>query len=142
MKLLVICRPRPGVGRDQIAEHAAAEFAALKRLKAEGQLLEAYSPGGPGAILLLDDEQAIAERLLRSLTLGWERVLSPERRLFGPALVTRREAGYSRRTLRQATAPLLALIHPGHDTSEAKGPHLRDVVSQGCWRAARRPPAR
>jgi hypothetical protein len=69
VKVLVICRPRPGVGRDQIAEHAAAEVAALKRLKAEGQLLEAYSPGGPGAILLLDDEPAIAERLLRSLPL-------------------------------------------------------------------------
>jgi len=65
----VICRPRPGVGRDQIAEHAPAEVATLKRLKAEGQLLEAYSPGGPEAILLLDDDRLIAERLLKSLPL-------------------------------------------------------------------------
>ena len=54
MKTLVICRPAEGVGREQIAPHAAAELVALRELKARGVLLEAYSPGGPGAVLIFE----------------------------------------------------------------------------------------
>jgi hypothetical protein len=53
MKVLVICRPRAGVAPAEIAAHAAAEMAALGQLKADGVLLEAYSPGGPGAVLIM-----------------------------------------------------------------------------------------
>jgi hypothetical protein len=64
MKTLVICRPRAGVERQQIAAYAGEEMAELRRLREEGVLLEAYSPGGPGAILLFDAE---AERLTEAL---------------------------------------------------------------------------
>ena len=78
MKTLIICRPRPGVGRAEIAPHADAEIAALKRLRAAGTLLEAYSPGGPGAILIVDGDQASADRLLRSLPLVRAGLIEPE----------------------------------------------------------------
>jgi len=58
MKTLVICRPRPGVLPADIARHAAAEMAGLAALKADGLLVEAYSPGGPGAILVFPGEPA------------------------------------------------------------------------------------
>ncbi len=56
MKRLVICRPAAGVDPDQIAPHAAEAMTALRELKAHGPLLEAYSPGGPGAILIVDTD--------------------------------------------------------------------------------------
>ena len=60
MRILVICRPRPGVTRDDIAPHAAAELAELARLRAEGLLAEAWSPGGPGAVLIFEaDREAV-----------------------------------------------------------------------------------
>jgi hypothetical protein len=69
MKVLVLCRPRPGVDRDQIAPHAADEMAALRSLKAAGTLLEAYSPGGPGAVLIFDGERPAVEAAVASLPL-------------------------------------------------------------------------
>jgi hypothetical protein len=44
MKTLVMCRPRAGVERQQIAAYAGEEMAELRRLREEGVLLEAYSP--------------------------------------------------------------------------------------------------
>jgi hypothetical protein len=69
MKLLVLCRPRTGVEAAQIGAHAADEMAALRALKEAGTLLEAYSPGGPGAVLILEDERSSVQDALASLPL-------------------------------------------------------------------------
>jgi hypothetical protein len=69
MKVLVLCRPRPGVDRDQIAPHTADEMAALQSLRAAGSLREAYSPGGPGAVLIFDGERPTVEGAIASLPL-------------------------------------------------------------------------
>ena len=70
MKTLVICRPAEGVGREQIAPHAAAELVALRELKSRGVLLEAYSPDGPGAVLILETNTASTiDELISSLPL-------------------------------------------------------------------------
>jgi hypothetical protein len=69
MKVLVLCRPRPGVDRDQIAPHAASEMVALRALKSAGTLREAYSPGGPGAVLIFNGERSAVEAEVASLPL-------------------------------------------------------------------------
>lgn len=70
MKLLVICRPCEGVDASaEIAPRAAAEMAALGELKDAGLLLEAYSPGGPGAVLIFEGERAEVDRALADLPL-------------------------------------------------------------------------
>lgn len=65
----MLCRPRPGVDREQIAPHAVGEMAALRSLKAAGTLVEAYSPGGPGAVLIFDGERSAVEAAVASLPL-------------------------------------------------------------------------
>jgi hypothetical protein len=77
MKALIICRPRPGIGRAEIAPHATAEMAALEQLRIDGALLEAYSPGGPGAVLIVDDRASV-DRVLRSLPLVREGLVEAE----------------------------------------------------------------
>ncbi|MGO9220848.1 MAG: hypothetical protein ACLP5E_24280 [Streptosporangiaceae bacterium] len=69
MKTLVICRPRPGVTVTDIAAHRAAEMAALRQLKAEGTLAEAYSPGGPGEVLIFEVDKETAEGVVSALPL-------------------------------------------------------------------------
>ena len=69
MRFLVLCRPRPGVTREQIAPHGPDEMAALQALKAGGGLLEAYSPGGPGAVLIFAGERPSVDAALASLPL-------------------------------------------------------------------------
>ena len=69
MRILVICRPRPGVTRDDIAPHAAAELAELARLRAEGLLAEAWSPGGPGAVLIFEAEREAVTAAVAALPL-------------------------------------------------------------------------
>jgi hypothetical protein len=54
MKVLVICRPNPGGDRSRFQAALPDELAALRGLKASGVLVEAWSPDGPGAVLLLD----------------------------------------------------------------------------------------
>jgi len=78
MNVLVICRPRPGVERADIAAHASAEMDALRELRAEGLLLEAYSPGGPGAILVIDAERAQVDGIVSSLPLVRGDLVEPE----------------------------------------------------------------
>ncbi|HUK73108.1 MAG TPA: hypothetical protein VLW50_30890 [Streptosporangiaceae bacterium] len=39
-------------------------MAALKRPHGEGILLDAYSPGGPGAVLILDNAPGTVDRAL------------------------------------------------------------------------------
>jgi hypothetical protein len=78
VKSLVICRPVAGVGREDIAPHAADELAALRQLKARGVLLEAYSPGGPGAVLIFDAEPGQLDELIGSLPLSREGLIEVE----------------------------------------------------------------
>lgn len=70
MKTLVICRVSEGVNpATAVAPHAAEELAALQTLKEQGTLLEAYSPGGPGAILVFSGDKQTAETALAQLPL-------------------------------------------------------------------------
>jgi len=54
MLVLVICRPVPDADQARFGELLAEEFAALRRLKASSALTQAWSPGRPGAVLILD----------------------------------------------------------------------------------------
>lgn len=78
MKTLVICRPRPGVTVTDIAVHRAAEMAALRQLKAEGTLAEAYSPGGPGAVLIFHADKGAIEGVVSALPLVLARLIDTE----------------------------------------------------------------
>src|SRR5215472_19310526 len=62
VRVLVICRDIPGGDQDEFRRLVPEETAALRELKAKGLLLEAWSPGHPGAVLLFDvaDEAAAA----------------------------------------------------------------------------------
>jgi hypothetical protein len=56
---LAIMRPRDAVDvRVEVARHADAELRALWELYRDGVVREMYSPGGPGAILILEAESA------------------------------------------------------------------------------------
>ena len=78
MKTLVICRPRPGVTVTDIAGHRAREMAALRQLRAEGTLAEAYSPGGPGAILIFDAGKEAIEGVVSALPLVIAKLIDTE----------------------------------------------------------------
>jgi hypothetical protein len=55
VKLLAIMRPRGDVDvRRELAPHAESELHALWALYREGAVREMYSPGGPGALLVLE----------------------------------------------------------------------------------------
>jgi hypothetical protein len=55
VKLLAIMRPREGVDVPrQIAAHAPSELLELWRLYRDETVREMYSPGGPGAVLVLE----------------------------------------------------------------------------------------
>jgi muconolactone delta-isomerase len=62
MRFLVICRPAADGDQDDFKRLLPAETAALRDLKAQGALNQAWSPGRPGAVLMLDvpDEPAAA----------------------------------------------------------------------------------
>ena len=51
---------------------------ALRRLRADGLLLEAYSPGGPGAVLILDGERGDVDRSLQLLPLLRDGIIEAE----------------------------------------------------------------
>ena len=78
MKTLVICRPRPGVTVTDIAGHRAREMAALRQLRAEGTLAEAYSPGGPGAVLIFDAGKEAIEGVVSALPLVIVKLIDTE----------------------------------------------------------------
>ncbi len=69
MTLLALCRPRPDADPAAFAGLLAAEADALRRLKAEGWLTAAYSPGRPGAVLLLEGDPEAADAVLADLPL-------------------------------------------------------------------------
>lgn len=54
MKLLAIGRPREGADTSQIGRCVRDEMSALWRLYRDGVVREMYSPGGPGAVLVLE----------------------------------------------------------------------------------------
>lgn len=61
-----------------IAAHRAAEMAALRQLKAEGTLAEAYSPGGPGAVLIFDADKGAVEGVVSALPLVLAKLIDTE----------------------------------------------------------------
>ena len=80
MKLLAIMRPREDVdARREVAQHARAELRALWDLYRGGLVREMYSPGTPGAVLVLEAGSVQeAERALSELPLLAERIMSLE----------------------------------------------------------------
>jgi uncharacterized protein with GYD domain len=68
MQVLVVCRPVPGIGQSEFRRIVPAEGAALRALKEQGVLANAWTPGRPGAVLVLeagtgDEAAAIAAAL-------------------------------------------------------------------------------
>jgi hypothetical protein len=54
MNFLVICRPVPDADETLFGRLLPDEMAAMRSLKAKGALVQAWSPGQPGAVLLLE----------------------------------------------------------------------------------------
>lgn len=54
MKVLAICRPLAQTDPQVMSRHIAEEAETLENWRSRGALVEAYSPGGPGAILVLE----------------------------------------------------------------------------------------
>jgi hypothetical protein len=54
MKLLAVGRPREVAGAHEIAHHVGREMRALWQLYCDGVVREMYSPGRPGAVLVLE----------------------------------------------------------------------------------------
>lgn len=80
MKLLAILRPPPGRDvRPAIAAHASEELRALWQLYRDGEVREMYSPGGAGAILVLEAPSlAVARSSLGQLPLLADEVMALE----------------------------------------------------------------
>lgn len=70
MLMLVVCRPVEGADQAEFRRLVPAETAALRALKGSGVLSGAWSPGRPGAVLMLDvPSEAEAARLNAGLPL-------------------------------------------------------------------------
>lgn len=54
MLILVVCRPAEAGDQAEFRRLVAAETGALRELKSSGVLTGAWSPGHPGAVLMLD----------------------------------------------------------------------------------------
>jgi muconolactone delta-isomerase len=79
VQFLVICRPAEGGDQDEFKRLVAAETAALRALKANGALTAAWSPGHPGAVLLLEvPDQAEAARLVAEFPLVQATLITTE----------------------------------------------------------------
>lgn len=80
MKVLLICRVAPGVdAASQFGPHLAAERDGLVQLKSSGVLLEAYTPGGPGAVLIVDvTDRGHAEQIAAALPLRQAQLIEVE----------------------------------------------------------------
>ena len=71
MKLLAIGRLRQGADAGEIARYASQEMHALWQLYRDGVVREMYSPGAPGAVLVLETAaRKEAEAALASLPLA------------------------------------------------------------------------
>jgi hypothetical protein len=63
LKVLAVGRPRAGIdAHTAIPPYARGELEALWRMYAAGTVREMYSPGGPGAVLMLEVESVGAGR--------------------------------------------------------------------------------
>ena len=70
MKVLAICRLDANTDPKAMSLQIAAEAEALQECRARGALVEAYSPGGPGAVLMLEAQGVSdAEALVATLPL-------------------------------------------------------------------------
>ena len=79
MQFLVICRRVADGDPDAFARLVADEGAVLRKLQADGILTEAWSPGGPGAVLMLElPDQAAAERITGEFPLAAAGVITTE----------------------------------------------------------------
>ncbi|HLN67952.1 MAG TPA: muconolactone Delta-isomerase family protein [Streptosporangiaceae bacterium] len=79
MRFLVICRPAAGADQDEFKRLVPAETAALREEKAKGTLTEAWSPGHPGAVLLLDvQDEPAAARLIAEFPLVQAALITTE----------------------------------------------------------------
>jgi hypothetical protein len=80
MKLLAIMRAPDGADvRPAIARHARGELEALWRLYRDGVVREMYSPGAPGAVLILEAASAAqASATLSELPLLSEGIMTLE----------------------------------------------------------------
>jgi hypothetical protein len=80
MKVLAVGRPRVGVDPGSaIARHEHEELDALWRLYASDRVREMYSPGGPGAVLVLEVESIdVAHELLAELPLVTNQIVDFE----------------------------------------------------------------
>jgi hypothetical protein len=77
MRLLAIGRPRGGADVRQIAHYAREEMRALWQLYRDGVVREMYSPGRPGAVLVLETAaRKDAEAVLAGLPLAAAGVIS------------------------------------------------------------------
>jgi muconolactone delta-isomerase len=71
MLILVICRPAEDADQAEFRRLVPAEAAALRELKDSGALTAAWSPGRPGAVLMLDvADEAEAARTVATLPLA------------------------------------------------------------------------
>jgi hypothetical protein len=53
-------------------------MAALRQLKAEGTLVEAYSPGGPGGVLMFEADRDAVEAVVGVLPLVMAKLIDTE----------------------------------------------------------------
>jgi hypothetical protein len=68
VRILVVCSPREGIDpATEIMPLAGDEMEALQALRDRGLLREAYSPGGPGAVLMFEGARAEVDRALEEL---------------------------------------------------------------------------
>jgi hypothetical protein len=79
MRFLVICRPAAGGDQDEFKRLVPAETVALRDEKARGTLTDAWSPGRPGAVLMLDVPDADeAARLVAAFPLVQAALITTE----------------------------------------------------------------
>jgi hypothetical protein len=79
MLVLVICRPVPDADQARFGQLLTAELAALRDLKAAASLTDAWSPGRPGAVLMLEAAGVPeAARLAANLPLAAAGLISTE----------------------------------------------------------------
>jgi uncharacterized protein YciI len=82
VKFLVICSPRGQSSADRLAALVPDEADALRELKSEGTLVDAWSPGRPGAVLIIEaasesDADGVVARLPLAVAGLIETTLTP-----------------------------------------------------------------
>jgi muconolactone delta-isomerase len=79
VNFLVICRRAPDGDTDAFSRLVASERDVLRKLHRDGVLTSAWSPGGPGAVLILDlPDQVAVERITSDLPLAAAGLITTE----------------------------------------------------------------